>query len=99
MNRIQPPRFETFSRATAPALTALFMAHGLSASAPTAAAPAISEPGQSAEPGSVESLQAVEVQGQRMRAVSSPKFTAPLVDTPQTISVIPQTVFSQQGAA
>ncbi len=99
MNRIQPPRFETFSRATAPALTALIMAHGLSASAPKAAAPAISEPGQSAEPGSVESLQAVEVQGQRMRAVSSPKFTAPLVDTPQTISVIPQTVFSQQGAA
>lgn len=41
----------------------------------------------------------VEVQAQKNRAVSSPKFTAPLVDTPQTISVIPQSVFSQQGAA
>lgn len=30
--------------------------------------------------------------------VSSPKFTAPLVDTPQTVSVIPAEVFNQQGA-
>lgn len=44
-------------------------------------------------------LSGVEVQAQKNRAVSSPKFTAPLVDTPQTISVIPQAVFSQQGAA
>lgn len=29
---------------------------------------------------------------------SSPKFTAPLLDTPQTVQVIPQAVFSQQGA-
>ncbi|MEO7415018.1 MAG: TonB-dependent siderophore receptor [Opitutaceae bacterium] len=44
-------------------------------------------------------LPSIEVQSQRNREVSSPKFTAPLVDTPQTISVIPQEVFSQQGAA
>lgn len=30
--------------------------------------------------------------------VSSPKFTAPLVDTPQTVVVIPRSVFEQQGA-
>jgi catecholate siderophore receptor len=30
--------------------------------------------------------------------VSSPKFTQPLVDTPQTIQVITNTVFTQQGA-
>lgn len=30
--------------------------------------------------------------------ISSPKFTAPLVDTPQTVQVIPQDLFSQQGA-
>ena len=29
---------------------------------------------------------------------SSPKFTAPLLDTPQTVSVIPREVFSSQGA-
>jgi catecholate siderophore receptor len=44
-------------------------------------------------------LATVEVQAQKNRAVSSPKFTAPLVDTPQTISVIPKEVFNQQGAA
>ncbi len=30
--------------------------------------------------------------------VSSPKFTSPLIDTPQTITVIPSGVFTQQGA-
>jgi catecholate siderophore receptor len=30
--------------------------------------------------------------------VSSLKFTAPLIDTPQTVSVIPKTLFLQQGA-
>jgi catecholate siderophore receptor len=44
-------------------------------------------------------MNGIEVQAQKNRAVSSPKFTAPLIDTPQTISVIPQAVFSQQGAA
>ena len=44
-------------------------------------------------------LPELEVQAQKNRAVSSPKFTAPLVDTPQTISVIPKEVFNQQGAA
>src|SRR5690606_22294237 len=32
------------------------------------------------------------------REQSSPKATAPLVDTPQTISVIPREVFHEQGA-
>ncbi len=31
-------------------------------------------------------------------AVSSPKFTEPVKDTPQTIDVIPQAVYAQQGA-
>jgi catecholate siderophore receptor len=44
-------------------------------------------------------LPQMEVQAQKNREVASPKFTAPLVDTPQTISVIPKEVFNQQGAA
>jgi len=44
-------------------------------------------------------LPEVSVEGTRERQISSPKFTAPLVDTPQTVSVIPQSVFNQQGAA
>ncbi|MET0263919.1 MAG: TonB-dependent receptor plug domain-containing protein, partial [Rariglobus sp.] len=43
-------------------------------------------------------LPEVIVEDQGAPALSSPKFTAPLLDTPQTISVIPQSVFNQQGA-
>lgn len=43
-------------------------------------------------------LPKLSVEEQR-RAVSSPKFTAPLIDTPQTVSVIPKEIFNQQGAA
>jgi len=31
-------------------------------------------------------------------AVSSPKFTQPIVDTPRTMTVVPEEVFTQQGA-
>ncbi len=40
----------------------------------------------------------VTVRGAHAGEVSSDKFTAPLVDTPQTVQVIPQEVFNQQGA-
>src|SRR5690554_6661625 len=43
--------------------------------------------------------ESILVEGTRTsREVSSPKFTAPLLDSPQTVSVIPQKVFNQQGA-
>ena len=35
---------------------------------------------------------------EQRKAVSSPKFTVPLVDTPQTISVISSDIFNAQGA-
>ena len=38
------------------------------------------------------------VTGSRTPQPASPKFTAPLLDTPQTLSVIPSEVFSSQGA-
>jgi len=44
-------------------------------------------------------LPEVRVEDQRERAVTSPKFTAPLVDTPQTLSVITSEVFTQQGGS
>ena len=68
----------------------------LAASGSPLAGLAAESPSKDAEP---SLLPTIEVQSQRNREVSSPKFTAPLVDTPQTISVIPQEVFSQQGAA
>jgi catecholate siderophore receptor len=47
--------------------------------------------------GTTVELPKLTVEEQR-RAVSSPKFTVPLVDTPQTISVITSDVFNSQGA-
>src|SRR5690349_8061589 len=44
-------------------------------------------------------LDAVVVEDTRGPQLASPKFPAPLRDTPQTIVVIPNTVFQQQGAA
>lgn len=44
-------------------------------------------------------LPAVTVEGTAQPKLSSPKFTAPLVDTPQTVVVIPSEVYTQQGAA
>ncbi len=44
-------------------------------------------------------LEVVEVKGEYNRQTSSSeKFTAPLVDTPQTLQIIPLEVFTQQGA-
>ncbi|MBL9215781.1 MAG: TonB-dependent siderophore receptor [Opitutaceae bacterium] len=54
--------------------------------------------GEAAADAAPVELPKLTVEEQR-RAVSSPKFTAPLVDTPQTVSVIPKEIFGQQGAA
>ena len=48
--------------------------------------------------GATVELPKVEVQAQQNRTVSMPKFTVPLVDTPQTISVISSDIFNTQGA-
>jgi len=47
---------------------------------------------------SAGSLPAVTVTATPEGEPSSPKFTAPLLDTPQTIQVVPQEVFNEQGA-
>lgn len=78
------------------ALAALVVAHGMA----TGAAVAQPAPASPPEPTSDDPVQLPEVliEGQGTAPLSSPKFTAPLIDTPQTISVIPQSVFNQQGA-
>jgi catecholate siderophore receptor len=67
------------------------------AAAPTATA---GDAGSGATPPST--LPAIQVKGQRVQykvdQVSSPKFTQPLLDTPQTIQVISDEVIRQQGA-
>jgi catecholate siderophore receptor len=75
------------------------------------AAPALAQPGQPpagagdadakrdgkqdpARPRATE-LDTVNVQGQRAAAASTPKFTAPLLDTPRAVTVIPQQVLQE----
>jgi catecholate siderophore receptor len=45
----------------------------------------------------VTELDGLEVQGDRVERASSPKYTAPLLDTPQTITVVTREVMDQQG--
>ncbi|HEY0967373.1 MAG TPA: TonB-dependent siderophore receptor [Opitutaceae bacterium] len=75
------------------AVTAMIMAQGL---APQARANVTMNDFAGEEP---TKLPEVRVEEQHERQVSSPKFTAPLVDTPQTVSVITSEVFTQQGGS
>lgn len=53
---------------------------------------------QAADAKTDHTFDTIEVVGQAPTRASSPKLTAPLLDTPQTISVVPADVFNAQGA-
>lgn len=72
----------------------LIVAGSMSAHAADSAAPAAPAPVS----GDTVELPAVTIETSAQPKLSSPKFTAPLVDTPQTVVVIPREVFEQQGA-
>lgn len=83
----------------------LALATFLTAGHAAAQAPAAAEKKKTGPSG--ETLPEVEVTANRQNQpggsykvdrLDSEKFTAPLVDTPQTFSVVPKEVFSQQGA-
>lgn len=75
----------------------------LLASAVGLAVASLAVPALAAEQGALQ-LDNVTVQGEqeasssKTESVSSPKYTAPLLDTPQTISVVPQKVIEEQQA-
>lgn len=81
-------------RSSVAALTAVIMAQGLSSAARADNAADLNK----AKSDSPEKLDAVVVHDSKAPALSTPKFTEPLRDTPQTVVVIPQAVYSQQGA-
>lgn len=82
------------------------LAAAISVALATAAAPAVqaqetsgTAPAQS-EPRQLSKLVAKDADETiKVDQVASPKFTQPLVDTPQTITVVTQEVLQQQGAA
>lgn len=88
--------FSSFSRRAAPAPRQLTMAAAISL-ALAANAMAVETPGPDAAD-KAPRLSAVEVTGKDIKPeVSSPKYTAPLLDTPQTITVLDRETISQQN--
>lgn len=96
MNNTQPSTASGMSAVRpSAALTAMIMAQGLVASAFGETAPSPATPAKSDD---LTHLDPVVVSDTKTKQVASPKFTAPLRDTPQTVTVIPSEVFLQQGA-
>lgn len=63
------------------------------------AGPALAEPGPDDEPQDAKTLETVTVDGRpARREPRSPEFTAPLVDTPRSVTIIPQQIIEQTAA-
>lgn len=61
--------------------------------------PVLAEPGPDGEPQDVKTLETITVDGQAVRREPrSPEFTAPLVDTPRSVTIIPQQIIEQTAA-
>jgi catecholate siderophore receptor len=68
------------------------------AAAPLAAALALAVTQQAyAYDASATDLKPVHVQGEKQEELASPKFTQPLVDTPQSVTIVPAELMQQQG--
>ncbi|MEW6304431.1 MAG: TonB-dependent siderophore receptor [Verrucomicrobiota bacterium] len=98
----QKKRNQTKLNKSAAALTALIMAHGL---ATHSAAQSTNKPPAASKSTNVTTrLPEVVVRGSQEKepykpeTLSSPKYTEPLRDVPQTVTVIPQAVMAEQGA-
>ncbi|MGH8077967.1 MAG: TonB-dependent receptor, partial [Lysobacter sp.] len=59
--------------------------------------PAFADPAADAATAAAKDLDAVEVHAQRGPEASSPKFTQPLLDTPQSVTVVPAELMQAQG--
>jgi len=63
------------------------------------AGPALAEPGPDGEPQDVTTLESITVDGRPVRREPrSPEFVAPLVDTPRSVTIIPQQIIEQTAA-
>ncbi len=81
----------------ADALRALLFAS--SAAGMLMAGPVLAEPGPDGEPQDARTLETITVDGRAVRREPrSPEFTAPLVDTPRSVTIIPQQIIEQTAA-
>lgn len=74
----------------------LALAPGAAFAADDAAASA-SAPADATKDSNTTNVDGVDVSGARKAEVATPKYTAPLVDTPQTITVVPKAVIEAQN--
>lgn len=88
------PAGDTLRHCTAATVSALMLSHGLSALAQSAPDPTLLATNTPTE------IPPVLVTGESVAApvLSSPKYTEPLRDIPQTITVVPQEIIQQQNA-
>ncbi|MDO9076320.1 MAG: TonB-dependent siderophore receptor [Brevundimonas sp.] len=81
----------------AEALRALLFAS--SAAGMLMAGPALAEPGPDGGPQDAKTLETITVDGRPVRREPrSPEFVAPLVDTPRSVTIIPQQIIEQTAA-
>ncbi len=81
----------------AEALRALLFAS--SAAGMLMAGPAMADPGPDGEPQDAKTLETITVDGRSVRREPrSPEFVAPLVDTPRSVTIIPQQIIEQTAA-
>lgn len=81
----------------AEALRALLFAS--SAAGMLMAGPAMADPGPDGEPQDAKTLETITVDGRAVRREpQSPEFVAPLVDTPRSVTIIPQQIIEQTAA-
>jgi catecholate siderophore receptor len=101
MDFVKSRKHPLVRRGAAPSLTAATLATGLALALPAMATDA-SPPATDAQVATAKRLQGVTVEGTvvpyKVDQLSSPKFTQPLVDTPQTIVVISNELIREQGA-
>jgi len=95
-------RKHAVARALPPFGSAAAAATLLALSAPVSAQTATGPSANVAATSTASTLQEIKVQETmgdfKVDDSANPKFTAPLVDTPQTIQIIPQTLMREQGA-
>src|SRR6185312_13848982 len=103
MDFVKSRKHPVARRASAPVLTAATLATSLALALPAMAATTdAATPATDAQVATARRLPGVTVEGTvvpyKVDQVSSPKFTQPLVDTPQTIMVISNELLHEQGA-
>jgi catecholate siderophore receptor len=84
-------------RLLATALGGVFVSAALPAFAADTAADAPATPEGDADPNKAPTLESVTVEGSDVKSGTSPKLTAPLLDMPQSITIVPQKVITDEN--